>query len=239
MERVRRRQVGRAIGVGAAFWLIGNGAGIAVVEVAELRPYRPVETSIVVAVITLIVGLGTVLRWHARTAGHGVPVPVAVLLVLLLCGAGAAAATYGVQRGVREGRLYLDPASVPGNQRLGEPQSQTEGPLVLTVTSVVVNSRFTIVRLEAANRSDEVLRLPVSGFAELSLPDGTAFAGEPRTSQWPEAVPAFGFIRGYVVFAGALSPETALANVSFTQVFSEHGPRSITVPVRLAELTVR
>jgi hypothetical protein len=239
LERVRRRQVSRAVGTGAAFWLIGNGSGLVLVEVVGLRPYRPVETAAVVAAVSTLVAVGVVLRWHARTEGRGLPVPLAVFVVLLLCGAGGAAGTYGVQRGVREARLYLDPASVRGTQRLPEPRSMTEGPLTLTVTGVEVNSRFTIVRMEATNSSDEMLRLPVADFAHLALPDGTTFAGDPRTSRWPEALPARGFIRGYVVFVGVIAPGAALATVGFTQVFSTRGPRSIGVPLRLADLTVR
>lgn len=245
MERVRRRDVSRAIGVALALELIGNGAGIAL-ELVTSRSYGPRQIAAAVVAAGVLVGLAVALRANARLydvpAGRvtrGVPVTLAVIQILLLCGVGGAAATYGIQVGVREARLFLDPAGVRGTERLTEPQTQVEGPLVITVTSVEINARSTVVRMLAANSGDEPLRLPVAGFTEFALPDGTVFAGIARTSRWPEEIPPGRSVRGFVVFDGVPGRPAVVASVAFTQVFSDHGPRSIRVQLRLAELTVR
>jgi hypothetical protein len=165
---------------------------------------------------------------HAPATGsypsrsRGVPIVVGVLTLLFICGGGVAAAAFGAQ--------YLG-GWVTGDQQgvewLAEETSATDGPLTVTVHSVVVTSHFTRVALSASNAGDSPIMLPV--FHNCYLNDGRAtMEADTFRSDWAESVPAGQTTRGTVVF-DRLPNGVESISLSFSVVFGSFDTNSITV----------
>ncbi len=157
-----------------------------------------------------------------RPRSRGVPVIVGVLTLLLLCGGGVAAAAFGAQ--------YLG-GFLTGDQRgtdvLAEETSATEGPLTVTVHSVVVTSHFTRVELSATNTGDTPITLPIYRNCYLNT-DSATMEGDSFRSDWAETVPSGQTNRGTVVF-DRLPDGVGSISISFAVVFGSFEANSLTV----------
>jgi hypothetical protein len=152
----------------------------------------------------------------------GIPVIVGVLTLLLVCGGGVAAAAFGVQ--YLGGWLTGDEA---GSDILAEETSATNGPLTVTVHSVVVTDHFTRVELSATNGGDIPIILPV--YRNCYLDTGVAtMQGDPSRSEWAETVPAGQTTRGTVVF-DRLPDGVESISISFAIVVGTFDTRSLAV----------
>lgn len=162
---------------------------------------------------------------------------VAVLVVLAVCTGGAGGSAWAVQyaggfvTGHEDGPdLLLDEASA------------TAGPLTLTVHAVLHTAHFTRVDLSGANAGDDSMRLALFETCFLTAASGQTLKADQRRSDWPEAIPPGGTVRGFVTFGKHLPPGTATASLAFDVVFVQGpgGPASITVrDIRLAAAPLR
>jgi hypothetical protein len=124
---------------------------------------------------------------------------------------------------------------------LGE-ASATTGPLTLTVHAVLHTAHFTRVDLSGANAGDDSMRLPLFENCLLTAASGQTLKADPFRSDWPEAVPPGGTVRGFVTFGKHVPPGTATVSLAFGVVFVQGfgGPESITVRnIRLAAAPLR
>jgi hypothetical protein len=139
-----------------------------------------------------------------------------LVLVLVLCGGGGLGVTYVVNWVSDKVVAFVSPAK-GGVERLAHPASVTND-LLLTVevTSVTVNSGFTVVHLRAKNSSKDAAFLPVFGYTQLAIPAHTTLTGDPMRSDWAETVPGNGEITGYIVFNGSVPDGPVKVTLSFT-----------------------
>jgi hypothetical protein len=159
-------------------------------------------------------------RHRARTA-------VAVLVVLAVCTGGAGGAAWVVQYAGGWVTGHED-----GPDVLVEEVSATAGPLTLTVHAVLDTTHFTRVEITGANDGDESMRLPVFENCFLTAASGLTLTAGAFRSDWPEAIPPHGAVRGFLTFGRRLPPDTTVVSLAFTTVFVQGfgGPDSITVP---------
>ncbi len=168
---------------------------------------------------------------------HRVRVAVAVLVVLAVCTGGAGGAAWAVQYAGG----YVTGHEDGPDLLLGE-ASATAGPLTLTVHAVLHTAHFTRVDLSGANTGDDSMRLPLFENCLLTAASGQTLKADRFRSDWPEAVPPGGTVRGFVTFGKHLPPGTATASLAFEVVFVQGpgGPGSITVRnIRLAAAPLR
>jgi hypothetical protein len=157
-----------------------------------------------------------------RPKSHGIPALVGVLILLVLCGGGVAAAAIGAQ--YLGGFITGDES---GTEWLAEETSAVDGPLTVTVHSVLVTRNFTRVELSAANSGDSSITLPVFHNCYLNT-DRNTMEGDAFRSDWAESVPAGGTTRGTVVF-DRLPDGVESVSLSFSTVFGSFDINSLTV----------
>jgi hypothetical protein len=161
--------------------------------------------------------------------GPTVSLLTALALVLLLCGGGAFGATLGVQSVISAVTGLANPTadSPAGDARLVNEVSATAGALKVTVTGVRTTGSVTLVDLVGANSGSETMELPVFMGILLSVPGATTLQGDPARSNWAQAVPAEGELRGTIAFGETLGPDVTSVSLSFTVIYG--GPRSLTI----------
>jgi hypothetical protein len=158
---------------------------------------------------------------------HRARIAVAVLVVLAVCTGGAGGAAWVVQYAGG----YITGHEV-GPDLLVEETSASAGPLTLTVHAVLDTAHFTRVEITGANDGDDSMRLPVFENCFLTAGSGLTLTAGAFRSDWPEAIPPHGAVRGFLTFGRRLPPETSVVSLAFTTVFVQGfgGPDSITVP---------
>jgi hypothetical protein len=168
---------------------------------------------------------------------HRARIAVAVLVVLVVCTGGAGASAWAVQYGGGFVTGHED-----GPDLLVDEASATAGPLTLTVHAVLHTAHFTRVDLSGANAGEDSMRLTLFETCFLTAASGQTLKADQRRSDWPEAIPPGGTVRGFVTFGKHLPPGTATASLAFEVVFVQGpgGPGSITVRnIRLAAAPLR
>jgi hypothetical protein len=178
-------------------------------------------------------------RATARTTPprHRIRVAVAVLVVLAVCTGGAGGAAWAVQYAGGFVTGHEDGADL-----LVDDVSATAGPLTLTVHAVLDTAHFTRVDLSGANAGGDPMRLPLFENCLLVAGSGQTLTADSFRSDWPEAIPPGGAVRGFVTFGKHLPPGTATVSLAFAVVFVQGfgGPDSITVrDIRLADAPLR
>jgi hypothetical protein len=167
-----------------------------------------------------------------------VGVAITAIVLLALCAGGGYGLTSGVTWAVDKVSDLVTPSWLnktkdPGVERLAAEASNTAGPLTLTVRSVRVNDKVTMVDVKAVNTgTDTTLRLPTFGYATLTTADATFKAdgnsGASSIEALPGGTPGFGL----VVFDGVLKPGAAEVTLTFSQIFgSLRGPQNISVKI--------
>jgi len=120
-----------------------------------------------------------------------------------------------------------------GVERLAKPASAKSGPLSITVTSVKVGKQMTTLDLKAANSSNDTITMPLLA-AQLGVPGYATLPSETCRAQWnPEEVAPKAELIGSIGFRGTVPPETKKLTLSFTDVFTGSGLRSISVEITL------
>jgi hypothetical protein len=127
---------------------------------------------------------------------------------------------------------WLNKTKDPGVERLARVVSATAGPLTLTVQSVHVNDKVTMVDVKAVNTGTDNLMLPTFGNAVLTTADASfkadPHAGVDSITASPGGTPGF----GKIVFDGVLNPGAAEVTLTFGQIFgSLRGPQTISVKI--------
>jgi hypothetical protein len=169
-----------------------------------------------------------------------VGIAITAIVLLALCAGGGYGLTSGVTWAVDKVSdlvtpPWLNKTKDPGVERLAAGASNTAGPLTLTVTSVHVNDKVTMVDVKAVNTGTDNLRLPTFGNAHLTTADAT-FEADPNAgvsdiAPPPGGTPAF----GKIVFDGVLKPGAAEVTLTFTQIFgSLRGPQTISVKIPIS-----
>jgi hypothetical protein len=102
--------------------------------------------------------------------------------------------------------------------------------LTVTVESVKHIAQSTRVGLAVRNNTGGSLALPLYGYCVFRAQDGTVLEADPFNSQWVDELATGGLQRGTVIFAGHLPNSVRQAALSFTTVFGDSAPESITVP---------
>jgi hypothetical protein len=169
-----------------------------------------------------------------------VGIAVTAVLLLVLCVGGGFGLTSGVTWAVDKVSdlvtpPWLNKTKDPGVERLAAEVSNTAGPLTLTVQSVHVNDKVTMVDVKAVNTGTDNLKLPTFGYALLTTADATfqadPHAGVSDITALPGGTPGF----GKVVFDGVLKPGAAEVTLTFSQIFgSVRGPQSISVKIPIS-----
>jgi hypothetical protein len=196
-----RKDWSNPVGIGLVAALTFASAMIPVLQLGAERRPRPASR----------------LRWS---------VVATVLAVLLVCTGGAGGAAWAVQ--YAGGYITGHEA---GTDLLAEPASATAGGLTLTVHAVLDTAHFTRVDLSGANARDDPVQLPVFHNCLLTARSGATLEADPFRSDWPEAVPPGGSVRGFVTFGGHLPADATEVSLSFLTVFVQGfgGPDSIAV----------
>jgi hypothetical protein len=179
----------------------------------------------------------------ARPRGSGRLVGV-VALVLVLCGGGGLALAYGVQdlghKAIESLDAHTDPpwetkTKEPGRERIVKASFHTRGALTVTVSSVRVNNKATIVTITAKNPGKDSLYLPVYSNALLDVPGASTLNADPDAGTFNGTVPAGGQTTGTVVFDGVLGAAVTNVTLSFAHVMgSLSGPDNIAVNIAIA-----
>jgi len=158
-----------------------------------------------------------------------VGITVTALVLLVLCAGGGYGLTSGVTWAVDKVSDLVTPSWLnktkdPGVERLANPVSSTSGPLTVTVQSVHVNDKVTMVDVKAVNTGNDTLRLTTFKAATLTTADATfeadPNAGASSITAPPGGTPGF----GKVVFDGVLKPGAAEVTLTFTNIFGGFGP---------------
>jgi hypothetical protein len=179
-------------------------------------------------------------RGPAPRRRSGVAIAVTAVLLLVLCIGGGFGLTSGVTWAVDKVSdlvtpPWLNKTKDPGVERLAAEASNTAGPLTLTVQSVHVNDKVTMVDVKAVNTGTDTLELPTFGNALLTTGDATfqadPHAGASSITAPPGGTPGF----GKVVFDGVLKPGAAEVTLTFSHIFgSLRGPQTISVKIRIS-----
>jgi hypothetical protein len=162
------------------------------------------------------------------------------VLLVVLCAGGGYGLTSGVTWAVDKVSdlvtpPWLNKTKDPGVERLAAEVSNTAGPLTLTVTSVHVNDKVTMVDVKAVNTGTDTLRMPTFGYATLTTADATFKADGNSGASSIEALPAGTPGFGKVVFDGVLKPGAAEVTLTFSQIFgSLRGPQNISVKIPIS-----
>lgn len=164
----------------------------------------------------------------------------ALVIILLLCGAGGLGVTYAAQwvaSKVAESfdEITGESKANPGVERLASPASAKSGVLTITVNSVQVNDKATVIDLTAGNAGGESLTL-TRGFCQLMVPDKATLETDKFVGTWGSGdVAARGQRRGTIIFDGRLDQDTKKVTLAFTTIFSSgfNGPRDIAVDIPL------
>jgi len=164
----------------------------------------------------------------------------ALAIMLLVCGGGGLAVAYGAQWAAgKVTALFADLTGEskddPGVERLAAQVSETKGVLTITVKSVQVNDRATVIDLSATNAGDESITL-TRGFCQLGVPGKPTLKPDQFNGSWGDGVvPSHGEHNGTIIFDGRLEPETKQVTLAFTQIFvmGPGGPRDIAVKIAL------
>ena len=178
-------------------------------------------------------------RGPARRRRSGTSIAVGAVLLLVLCGGGGYALTSGVTWAVdKVSELvtppWLNKTKDPGVERLAGPASNTAGPLTLTVQSVRVNDKVTMIEVKAQNTGPDSLTLPVFKNAQLTTADAT-FEADPAAGASSISVGPGSEAFGRVVFDGVLKPGAAQVTMAFLHVMgSLNGPPSISVKISVS-----
>jgi hypothetical protein len=175
----------------------------------------------------------------ARSNGR-TSLAAALAIILLMCGAGGLGVTYFAQwlasRAVASfDEITGESKANPGVERLAAPASKTSGVLTVTVKSVQVNDKATIVDLAASNAGRESLTL-TRGFCQLMVPGKTTLETDKFVGTWGTGeVAAGGERNGTIIFDGRLEPDTKKVTLAFTTIFGTGfgGPRDISVDITL------
>lgn len=205
------------------------------------------------ALISTGVGLGVVIFGvlidHAREGGPA-PAPgpsanrtslaAALVIILLMCGAGGLGITYAAQWvagkvAERFDDITGESKANPGVERLAAPASASSGSITITVNSVQVNDKATVIDLTARNAGGESITL-TRGFCQLMVPDRTTLETDKFVGTWGSGdVAAGGQRRGTIIFDGRLDQDTKEVTLAFTQIFGGGfgGPRDIKVDIPL------
>lgn len=225
--------------------LISTGVGLGVVMIGVLIDHaQDAEPASAPAALRTAPGWaarpgaqpGAAGRTSGRTSLAG-----ALVVILLLCGGGGLVVTYAAQWAAEKAVAAFEDVTGksktrPGRERLASPVSKTNGLLTITVNSVQVNDRATIIELTARNDGSEALTLP-SGFCQLGVPDKHTLQPDPFHGSWGQgSVPSNGgALTGTIVFDGVLGAGTTKVNLAFTQIFGSgfDGPRDIAVDIPL------
>lgn len=164
----------------------------------------------------------------------------ALVIILLVCGGGGLAVAYGAQWAAGKVTALIadvtgESKGAPGVERLAQSVSETKGVLTVTINSVQVNERATVVNLTARNEGSELLTL-TRGFCHLSVPGKPTLEPDQFNGSWGDGKVAANDERnGTIIFDGLLGPETKEVTLAFTQIFSMGfgGPRDIAVKIPL------
>jgi hypothetical protein len=112
--------------------------------------------------------------------------------------------------------------------------------LTVTVNSVQVNERATVIDLTARNAGGQTLTL-TSGFCQLAVPGKPTLEPDQFVGSWGQGdVPPNGGVRnGTIIFDGKLGPETKQVTLAFTTIFGSgfDGPRNISVGIGLTTVS--
>jgi hypothetical protein len=164
----------------------------------------------------------------------------ALAIILLACGVGGLGVTYAAQWVASRAAAAVDEITGeskanPGEERLASPAASTSGILTITVNSVQVNERATVIDLTARNEGGESLTLS-RGFCQLMVPDKATLETDKFIGTWGDGTVAAGGERnGTIVFNGKLSHDTKNVTLAFTTIFGGGfaGSRDIAVEIPL------
>ncbi len=221
----------------------------------------PLQGSLISTAVGLAVVMIGVLIDQAKAGGGKQPAPApapqvpqtqqrpakrtswgaAIVITLLLCGGGGLAATYAghwvVQQAVAAvERVTGEDKDNPGRERLGGPRTKTQGILTVTVTSVQVNERATVVKLTARNSGQVLVTMSGGRGEQLNVPDHGTLRRDQFTGDWNSGdVPAKGESSGTIVFDGKIPPGATSATLSFPMIFSMGGvaPENMSIDLPL------
>lgn len=178
-------------------------------------------------------------RQPARPTGR-TSLVTALVVILLVCGAGGFGVTYFAQWIAGRAAASFDEITGkskanPGVERLAAPVSNTNGPLTITVNSVQVNDKATIIDLTARNEGTGKLTL-TRGFCQLMVPGKPTLETDKFIGSWGDGdVAAHGERNGTIIFDGILGPDTKNVTLAFTTIFGAGftSPRDIAVDIAL------
>lgn len=169
----------------------------------------------------------------------------ALVIILLLCGGGGLAITYGAQWAASQvvsviADLTGESKANPGQERLAAPVSKTSGVLTITVNSVQVNERATVVNLTATNAGNSTLTL-ASSYFQLTVPRKATLKADPFVGSWDrgEVPPNGGVYNGTIIFDGVLAADTGQVTLAITEIFAMDfgAPRNISVNIPLTSVS--
>jgi len=164
----------------------------------------------------------------------------ALVIILLVCGAGGLGVTFAAQWAAARVAAGFDEITGkskadPGEERLAAPATKTNGVLTITVNSVQVNKRATVIDLTARNAGGEALTL-TRGFCQLMVPGKPTLETDKFNGTWGTGeVAARGERNGTIIFDGLLGADTKKVTLAFTTIFGTGfgGPRDIAVDITL------
>ncbi|HCT75281.1 MAG TPA: hypothetical protein DGG94_02275 [Micromonosporaceae bacterium] len=157
----------------------------------------------------------------------------AVLVILLLCGGGGLAVAYGAQWVGSKVLGFVDPTHGPKTQRLASSVTKKSGGLTVTVSSVELTERATLITVTATYVGKASVTMPT---CQLTVPGANSLQHLPLDGDWEEGtVPVGGERTGVIVFDGVIGPKVSKVTLAFTQIFSQDfdAPRNIAVDLVL------
>lgn len=177
---------------------------------------------------------------QVRRTGGRTSLAAALVIILLVCGAGGLGVTYAAQWIASRAAAQFDEITGkskadPGVERLAAPASRTGGVLTITVNSVQVNERATVIDLTARNAGGDSLTL-TRGYCQLTVPGKPTLETDKFNGSWGQGeVPGGGERNGTIIFDGRLGPETKKVTLAFTTIFGMGfgGHRDIAVDIAL------